>query len=229
MLARVRPGPRIEEEELGAEQADSFGALGEGLQDLGRAGGVGEHAHLPPVAGHRRLRATSQRPLARRLAPLARLSGRGQPGGSRVTDQLSAVAVDHDHLSGADVQERGTEPDHQRDAERPGHDRGVGRQASARQGDALHLGRQLGDLGRADALGDQQAAGRLPADAGGAGGGSPSQAADVVGALGQEPVVEGLELGRHLVGGFLERGRGRAACRADERLHPGPEGGVAGH
>ena len=193
MVGLAGPGPGLEKEELRAQQADALGSLLQRLPNLGDAGRVGQHREPPPVAGLGRLLPPGDGLHAGEPAAGSVLLRGGEAIRKGVANQLAAGAVDNHRLAVGDLQQLQPEADHHGDAERPRHDRGVSGDAATGERHAPDLAAQLGDVGRPQVGRDQHPA-RVP-DPGskGRGGGPPSQAADVVGALREQLVREASE------------------------------------
>ena len=74
-------------------------------------------------------------------------------GGAEPADNQATVGIDGDLLAGGDCQHRLPRAGDQRDAERPGHDRGVSSAGAACQHDADHLLGPGGHIARAEIVG----------------------------------------------------------------------------
>ena len=208
----------VEEEELGAQQADALGAE---LDRRGRLGGraeVGEDLHARAVA-HR----------ARLVGALARGGAaggeraRGAPAASRSTSSpgstwsVPASPSSSSARALVDGEQRVAEPDRGGQAERAGEDRGVRGGRAVGGGDPAHeLGVEAGGLGG----GQLAARARCRAPSGPArllardgGDDAAPDVEHVGGALAQQRLVERAVERGHLLGGVVPRALGGGAAR----------------
>ena len=134
----------VEEEELGAQQADALGAE---LHRLGRLGGraqVGEDLHARAVAhGAGLVRALERRGAARGGALAALLAARSTSAAGS-TSERPGVAVEQQRRALVDREHGVAEPDGGGQAERAGEDRGVRGDRAVGGGDPAHERRGRG-------------------------------------------------------------------------------------
>src|SRR5204862_3775601 len=98
LLVESRPGRRLQEKQLAAQQPDTLCSLLRRLSQLSMCGGVREHANGATVFGLRRLEAARDRDLASRATTTGVVAREGDSLGVGPADHDAAIAVDNDLL-----------------------------------------------------------------------------------------------------------------------------------
>ena len=157
----------------------------------------------------------------------AALARRAGGAARRIDDRVSAVAVDRERRAVGELQQRRAHAHDHRQPEPARDHRRVRRRAAGGEGDARHALVELGHVGRAEILRDQdERAGS--ARCGPAGRGPATERADVVRAGGQDRVLDRGEHVRELIARFENRlGSGQPA--RDRGFDGRVQGRVGGH
>ena len=171
--ASARPLRRLEEGELGAQQADALGARGEAGVELGARRGVDEHAHAVAVAGDGGELAVAQRLLALAVTRALRRGRALDAVRSGREHRAAGLAVDDDRLARGGAQHLRAEAHRHRQPEPARDHRGVRGRPAGGEGDRDDVEGELGDVRRPELVGDEHgvdagrgASRRRPADAG---------------------------------------------------------------
>ena len=164
----------VEEEELGTEEPDPFGAGGDPLLRVDEASHVRQDGDPRAVLRQRRLGRREAVGAALRRTPLAALADRLPLGVVRREAQLGGVAVEDRERPFGNLERAGVDPGHRGNSHRPGQERGVRRRPARhraepghpsapercglRRGEVLrHDDRALGGRGGRRALPDEDA------------------------------------------------------------------------
>jgi len=224
----------LQEQELGAVQADADGAAAARERDVGRGLGVRQQRDLGAVAGAgRRVRELGKAAaLGERLALPGAVAGEVLRG--RVHDRLAALGVEQDQVLVVKAGERVAGAHQHRQAEAAGQDRAVRIRAAGTGDHAQQPGAgELGHVRRGDRVGDQDLAharGELAFFRRGAALQRADHAVqhllDVLAPAAQVGVVHRAEDRRHLLALFLQRGVGAVAPDMHQVVQPAQQVGI---
>ncbi len=199
VLRERGPRGRIEETQLGAKQAHTFGALFGAFDHLGHSCGVGKHDEPMTVLGLSRLQAAGDR-IPPGGVPVLGYRPRGRdPIGVGPADEHACVSVQHHLFPVFDVERICAEPDDHGHPKRPSHDRRMRGDAAARQGDTLGVSRELGHVGGTKGGGDENTSRGVRSSPSGMGGCTAAETSHVISTQRERRISQVRQVRRDLV------------------------------